>query len=127
MALCAGLAWHFHEINSVLQFLSAGFATPRVTAGEIIYDILRYLASVTPLKQQPGRSFLDTLVDAPDISRLPNQPDSRNDSHGPLEFLVFYVPFGHLELTYYPGSGEGRRRVHSELVLVLRNLLVCMS
>jgi uncharacterized protein (DUF58 family) len=76
VTLCAGLAWHFYEINSVLEFRSAGFATPRVTAGEIIYDILRYLASVTPLKQQPGRSFLDTLVDAPDIFKivLTNQP-----------------------------------------------------
>jgi len=76
VTLCAGLAWHFYEINSVLEFRSAGFVTPRVTAGEIIYDILRYLASVTPLKQQPGRSFLDTLVDAPDIFKivLTNQP-----------------------------------------------------
>jgi uncharacterized protein (DUF58 family) len=70
VTLCAGLAWHFYEINSVLEFRSAGFVTPRVTAGEIIYDILRYLASVTPLKQQPGRSFLDTLVDAPDIFKI---------------------------------------------------------
>src|ERR1019366_9778402 len=62
VTLCAGLAWYFYEINSVLEFRSADFVTPRVTAGEIIYDILRYLASVTPLKQQPGRSFLDTLV-----------------------------------------------------------------
>ena len=70
MTLCAGLAWHFHEINSVLEFRSAGFATPRVTAGEIIYDVLRYLASVTPLKPPPGKSFLDTLEDAPDIFKI---------------------------------------------------------
>ena len=69
VALCAGLAWHFYEINSVLEFRSAGFATPRVTAGEIIYDMLRYLASVTPLKPQPGNSFLDSLADAPEFSR----------------------------------------------------------
>jgi len=54
----------------VLEFRSAGFATPRVTAGEIIYDILRHLASVTPLKQQPGKNFLDTLADAPDIFKI---------------------------------------------------------
>lgn len=70
VTLCAGLAWHFHEINSVIEFRSAGFATPRMSAGEIIYDILRYLASVTPLKQQPGKSFLDTLGDAPDIFKI---------------------------------------------------------
>src|ERR1700722_16304218 len=61
VTLCAGLAWHFNEINSVMEFRSAGFATPRMLAGEIIYDILRYLASVTPLKPQAGKSFLDTL------------------------------------------------------------------
>jgi uncharacterized protein (DUF58 family) len=70
VALCAGLAWHFYEINSVIEFRSAGFATPRMSAGEIIYDILRYLAGVTPLKQPPGKSFLDTLGDAPDIFKI---------------------------------------------------------
>jgi uncharacterized protein (DUF58 family) len=70
VTLCAGLAWHFYEINSVIEFRSAGFATPRMSAGEIIYDILRYLASVTQLKQQPGKSFLDTLGDSPDIFKI---------------------------------------------------------
>jgi len=70
VSLCASLAWHFHEINSVLEFRSAGFATPRVSAGEIIHDILRYLAGVAPLKQQPGKSFLDSLDDAPDIFKI---------------------------------------------------------
>jgi uncharacterized protein (DUF58 family) len=70
VTLCAGLAWHFYEINSVMEFRSAGFATPRMSAGEIIYDILRYLASVAPLKQQPGKSFLDTLGDTSDIFKI---------------------------------------------------------
>ncbi len=70
VALCAGLAWHFYEINSVLEFRSAGFATPRVTAGEIVYDVLRCLARVAPLKAQPDHSFLDSLSDAPDIFKI---------------------------------------------------------
>ncbi len=70
VTLCAGLAWHFYEINSVMEFRSAGFATPRVSAGDIIYDILRYLASVTPLTQETGRNFLDTLGDTPDIFKI---------------------------------------------------------
>ena len=70
VTLCAGLAWHFFEINSVMEFRSAGFATPRMIASEIIYDILRHLASVAPLKQQPGKSFLDTLADSPDIFKI---------------------------------------------------------
>jgi uncharacterized protein (DUF58 family) len=70
VTLCAGLAWHFFEINSVMEFRSAGFATPRMSAGEIIYDILRYLASVAPLRQQAGKSFLDSLGDSPDIFKI---------------------------------------------------------
>jgi uncharacterized protein (DUF58 family) len=70
VTLCAGLAWHFNEINSLMEFRSAGFATPRMVAGEIIYDILRHLASVTPLKPQPGKSFLDSLADSPDIFKI---------------------------------------------------------
>ena len=41
-----------------------------MSASEIIYDILRYLASVMPLKQQPGKNFLDTLGDSPDIFKI---------------------------------------------------------
>jgi uncharacterized protein (DUF58 family) len=76
VTLCAGLAWHFHEINSVIEFRSAGFATPRMSAAEVIYDILRYLASVTPLKQESGKNFLNTLGDTHDIFKivLTNQP-----------------------------------------------------
>jgi hypothetical protein len=70
VALCAGLAWHFYEINSVLEFRSAGFATPPAPAGEIVYDILRYLASVTPLRPPPDKSFLDALEDAPDVFKI---------------------------------------------------------
>jgi uncharacterized protein (DUF58 family) len=83
VTLCAGLAWHFYEISSVMEFRSAGFATPRMSAGEIIYDILRYLAGVTPLKPQPGKSFLDTLADSPDIFKivLTNHPRGTIPSH----------------------------------------------
>jgi uncharacterized protein (DUF58 family) len=70
VTLCACLAWHFYEINSVLEFRSAGFATPQVNAGEIIYDILRYLASVAPVPAQSGKSFLNSLGDAPDVFKI---------------------------------------------------------
>ena len=70
VTLCAGLAWHFYEIGSVMEFRSAGFATPRMSAGDIIYDVLRYLASVAPLKPQPGKNFLDSLGDSPDIFKI---------------------------------------------------------
>ena len=70
VALCAGLAWHFYQINSVLEFRSAGFATPRVVAGEIVYDVLKCLARVSPLKAQSDQSFLNSLSDAPDIFKI---------------------------------------------------------
>jgi uncharacterized protein (DUF58 family) len=83
VALCAGLAWHFFEINSVVEFRSAGFATPRVASSGIIYDILRYLAGVAPLQPLPGRNFLDSLADAPDIFKiiLTSQPRGSIPTH----------------------------------------------
>jgi uncharacterized protein (DUF58 family) len=83
VALCAGLAWHFFEINSVVEFRSAGFATPRVASSEIVYDVLRYLARVAPLQPQPGHNFLETLADAPDIFKiiLTSQPRGSIPTH----------------------------------------------
>ena len=91
VTLCAGLAWHFYEINSVIEFRSAGFATPRMSAGEIIYDILRYLASVTPLKQQPGKSFLDTLGDTPDIFKIVLTSHPRGSIPSPLWNTAYFL------------------------------------
>ena len=91
VTLCAGLAWHFYEINSVMEFRSAGFATPRVSAADVIYDILRYLASVTPLRQQPGKSFLDTLGDAPDIFKIVLTSHPRGTIPSPLWNSAYFL------------------------------------
>jgi uncharacterized protein DUF58 len=91
VTLCAGLAWHFYEISSVMEFRSAGFATPRMGAGEIIYDILRYLASVTPLKQQPGKSFLDSLSDTPDIFKIVLTSQPRGSIPSPLWNTAYFI------------------------------------
>jgi uncharacterized protein (DUF58 family) len=91
VTLCAGLAWHFYEINSVIEFRSAGFATPRMSASEIIYDILRYLASVTPLKQQPGKSFLDTLGDTQDIFKIVLTSHPRGSIPSPLWTSAYFL------------------------------------
>jgi uncharacterized protein (DUF58 family) len=68
--ICAGLAWHFYEMNSVVEFRCADYETPRAAAGEIIYDVLRSLARVEPLKPKLGRSFIDSLANAPDIFKI---------------------------------------------------------
>jgi len=94
VAICAGLAWHFYEINSVLEFRSAGFATPRASAGEIVYDALRCLARVSPLKAQPDRSFLDSLSDASDIFKivLTSQPRGSIPTQLWSSSYILFVP-----------------------------------
>ena len=68
VALCASLAWHFHEINSVLAFRCGAFETPMAPAGEIIYTILRHLASSAPADSD--RSVLSELVDLPQTFKI---------------------------------------------------------
>ena len=64
VALCASLAWHFYEINSVLAFRSGAFETTMAPAGENIYAILRCLASAAP-----GESDLSVVSDLVDLSQ----------------------------------------------------------
>ena len=40
VSMAACIAWHFHEINSVMQFRTDRFSTPMAPASEIIYDTL---------------------------------------------------------------------------------------
>lgn len=70
VGLCASLAWHLCEIDSVLAFRSGPFATSMGPAGESIYTILRHLAAAEPLPAQPGRSFLDELAAEPDVFKI---------------------------------------------------------
>ena len=68
VALCASLAWHFYEINSVLAFRSGAFEAPMAPAGEIIYEILRHLASAAPA--DAGGSVIGGLVDIPQTFKI---------------------------------------------------------
>ncbi len=68
VALCASLAWHFYEINSVLAFRCGAFETPMAPAGENIYAILRHLASAEPADSD--RSVLSELVDLPQTFKI---------------------------------------------------------
>jgi uncharacterized protein (DUF58 family) len=68
VSLCASLAWHFYEIDSVLAFRSGTFETPMAPAGEIIYDILRHLASVAPV--DADRCVLGDLVELPQTFKI---------------------------------------------------------
>ena len=44
--LCACLAWHFHESEAQVQFLTQGFETPMGHAREVIYPVLESLAVI---------------------------------------------------------------------------------
>jgi len=70
VSLCASLAWHFYELDSVLGFRTAGFETPVAPAGEVIYEILRRLAVAAPLPAEPGRSFLGELADSSQLFKI---------------------------------------------------------
>ncbi|MGH9685001.1 MAG: DUF58 domain-containing protein [Candidatus Acidiferrales bacterium] len=61
VALAASIAWHFYEINSVLQFRTDKFSTAMAPASEIIYDALREMAT-TELGASAGPAFLDDLA-----------------------------------------------------------------
>ena len=70
VSLCASLAWHFYEMDSVLGFRTEGYETSVAPAGEVIYDILRRLAVAAPLPSEPGRSFLSELADSSQLFKI---------------------------------------------------------
>ena len=70
VSMAACIAWHFHEIDSVLQFRTDRFSTPMAPAGEIIYDTLRELALLQPQYAETGGAFLDQLAGEQEIFKI---------------------------------------------------------
>jgi len=70
VSLCASLAWHFYESNSVLEFHTIGTALPAAPAGENIYAALRALAKVEPRTPASGHSYLSWLGNLPGIFKI---------------------------------------------------------
>ncbi|HYL63054.1 MAG TPA: DUF58 domain-containing protein [Candidatus Methylomirabilis sp.] len=70
VSMCAALAWHFYERNATLQFRTAGFETPLVEASEVIFDILRNLATAKPLPPDPQRALLTSLSETSELYRI---------------------------------------------------------
>jgi uncharacterized protein (DUF58 family) len=77
VTMCAALAWHFYERNAVLQFRTAGFETALVEADEVIFEILRHLATAKPCPPDPKRALLSDLASSPDIFRVIVTSESR--------------------------------------------------
>jgi uncharacterized protein (DUF58 family) len=61
VSMTACIAWHFYEIQSVMQFRTDRFSTPMAPATQIIYDTLRELARIEPDASAIGGRFLDEL------------------------------------------------------------------
>jgi uncharacterized protein (DUF58 family) len=70
ISLTACVAWHFHEIHSVMQFCTDRFSTPMAPASEIIYDTLRELALIEPQTSSEGGRFLDDLRNHHEIFKI---------------------------------------------------------
>ena len=70
VSMAACIAWHFHEIRSVIQFRTRDFITPIAPAAEIIYDTLRTLALIAPQTSATGGAFLDELVSEREIFKI---------------------------------------------------------
>lgn len=70
VTICANLAWHFYQGNSMLQFRSVGIDEPLAPAEEIIFKILRHLALAQPLPHDPDQKLLNELGASPDIFKI---------------------------------------------------------
>jgi uncharacterized protein (DUF58 family) len=77
VTMCAALAWHFYERNAILQFRTAGFETPLVEAEDIIFEILKYLATAKSLPADPKHTLLSDMAGAPEIFRVIVTSESR--------------------------------------------------
>ncbi len=70
VSLCACLAWHFHELDSEMEFRMHQQVRPMAPAGEIIYDVLRALAFVQPATDRTDGQFLRDLTARPDTFKI---------------------------------------------------------
>ena len=68
--ICASLAWHFYENNSLLQFRSAGVETPLAPADQIIFTVLEHLAVAQPLPPDPRQSLMADLATSPELFKI---------------------------------------------------------
>jgi uncharacterized protein (DUF58 family) len=70
VTICANLAWHFYQGNSLLQFHGAGFETPLAPAEETVFRILRHLALAQPLPHDPESRLITDLAAHPHLFKI---------------------------------------------------------
>src|SRR5437870_9135249 len=68
--ICASLAWHFYQNNSLLQFRTAGVDILLAPADQIIFPILEHLAVAQPLPPDPQQSLMADLATSPELFKI---------------------------------------------------------
>jgi len=92
VTICANLAWHFYQGNSLLQFISVGFETPLTTAEENIFKILRHLALAHPLPHDPEGQLMKELAAHPHLFKIIITSQPRGSIPYPIwssSYLIF--------------------------------------
>jgi uncharacterized protein (DUF58 family) len=70
VALCASIAWYFHETSAMLRFRTTGAETPLAPAREMISVILRLLALAQPARQEGSAELLESLSGDSELSKI---------------------------------------------------------
>ncbi len=93
VSLCACLAWHFYELESVIGFRALQAEIPLAPAADNVYDVLRQLAGAQCATSKPTRDFLNELAGEPDVFKivLTNRPrGSIPTSLWTSSYIVFF-------------------------------------
>jgi uncharacterized protein (DUF58 family) len=67
---CAGIAWHFYQRDSHLQFRSSGIETGLAPAEDTIFAILRHLALAQPQSIEAQNELLQDLAASPELFKI---------------------------------------------------------
>jgi uncharacterized protein (DUF58 family) len=98
--LCAGLAWHFRERKSQFSFRSVGIETKPGPAGENIFTVLRFLATIQPVSFDPEHLLIQDLAAAPDLFKIIVTSQPRGSIPASLwssSYVVFLEDFDPVE------------------------------
>jgi uncharacterized protein (DUF58 family) len=98
--LCAGLAWHFRERKSQFSFRSVGIETKPGPAGESIFTVLRFLATIQPISFDPEHQLIQDLAAAPDLFKIIVTSQPRGSIPASLwssSYVVFLEDFDPVE------------------------------
>jgi uncharacterized protein (DUF58 family) len=89
VTLCAGLAWHFYERGTQLQFRSPGLETPLGSAEENIFPILEHLAKVQPQPFDSSHALMQDLAAAPEIFKI----IVTSQKHGTIPAILWHSSY----------------------------------